>query len=121
LSASYIIVACVYRPFSRFSNVPDSPEIYTLPYTTLFRSRKIFYVFRMNVWKSGCASQSITARFSRACCVLPTRCRKLLMPPPFRSEEHTSELQSRENLVCRLLLEKKNKNDGCDRHAIGHG
>src|SRR5690606_40455029 len=27
-----------------------------------------------------------------------------------RSEEHTSELQSRENLVCRLLLEKKNRN-----------
>src|SRR5690606_26799960 len=27
--------------------------------------------------------------------------------PPHRSEEHTSELQSRENLVCRLLLEKK--------------
>src|SRR5690606_40754033 len=29
--------------------------------------------------------------------------------PPPRSEEHTSELQSRENLVCRLLLEKKKK------------
>src|SRR5436309_12281089 len=29
-----------------------------------------------------------------------------------RSEEHTSELQSRENLVCRLLLEKKNTKDG---------
>src|SRR5207342_3966100 len=29
--------------------------------------------------------------------------------PPCRSEEHTSELQSRENLVCRLLLEKKKK------------
>src|SRR5690606_41868563 len=29
----------------------------------------------------------------------------------YRSEEHTSELQSRENLVCRLLLEKKNNND----------
>src|SRR5438874_7600716 len=28
---------------------------------------------------------------------------------PFRSEEHTSELQSRRDLVCRLLLEKKNK------------
>src|SRR5690606_39587178 len=28
-----------------------------------------------------------------------------------RSEEHTSELQSRENLVCRLLLEKKNKTE----------
>src|SRR5436309_7564072 len=30
-------------------------------------------------------------------------------PTPIRSEEHTSELQSRENLVCRLLLEKKKK------------
>src|SRR5690606_39661752 len=29
--------------------------------------------------------------------------------PTLRSEEHTSELQSRENLVCRLLLEKKNR------------
>src|SRR5438874_5338576 len=29
---------------------------------------------------------------------------------PFRSEEHTSELQSRRDLVCRLLLEKKKKN-----------
>src|SRR3712207_8706047 len=35
--------------------------------------------------------------------------------PPRRSEEHTSELQSRQYLVCRLLLEKKNK-----KHASGH-
>src|SRR5207302_9981660 len=34
-----------------------------------------------------------------------------------RSEEHTSELQSRENLVCRLLLEKKNMHDA----AVGGG
>src|SRR5436309_5336253 len=33
-----------------------------------------------------------------------------LVPRDDRSEEHTSELQSRENLVCRLLLEKKKKN-----------
>src|SRR5690606_40091350 len=33
----------------------------------------------------------------------------LLLPMTSRSEEHTSELQSRENLVCRLLLEKKNQ------------
>src|SRR5690606_41697471 len=32
------------------------------------------------------------------------------VPDKVRSEEHTSELQSRENLVCRLLLEKKKKN-----------
>src|SRR5690606_41112873 len=33
----------------------------------------------------------------------------MVLPRPIRSEEHTSELQSRENLVCRLLLEKKKK------------
>src|SRR5690606_41857968 len=33
----------------------------------------------------------------------------------YRSEEHTSELQSRENLVCRLLLEKKNNKRRCSR------
>src|SRR5690606_5354863 len=33
-----------------------------------------------------------------------------------RSEEHTSELQSRENLVCRLLLEKKNNNKSVNTH-----
>src|SRR5690606_39549617 len=33
----------------------------------------------------------------------------LILQKSSRSEEHTSELQSRENLVCRLLLEKKNK------------
>src|SRR5690606_40899462 len=42
--------------------------------------------------------------------------RAIMYTPPkrvfqrWRSEEHTSELQSRENLVCRLLLEKKKKN-----------
>src|SRR2546430_14046148 len=34
-------------------------------------------------------------------------------PPSPRSEEHTSELQSQSNLVCRLLLEKKNINTNC--------
>src|SRR5690606_42154113 len=33
---------------------------------------------------------------------------KAMAAPPSRSEEHTSELQSRENIVCRLLLEEKN-------------
>src|SRR3712207_8629686 len=40
------------------------------------------------------------------------QCRRLpFSPPPLRSEEHTSELQSRQYLVCRLLLEKKKKNN----------
>src|SRR5690606_40569758 len=40
----------------------------------------------------------------------PTPDRRIDGRPLRRSEEHTSELQSRENLVCRLLLEKKKKN-----------
>src|SRR2546428_4871491 len=43
------------------------------------------------------------------CLTLPSRIRSFTAPPtsPIRSEEHTSELQSRSDLVCRLLLEKK--------------
>src|SRR5690606_39483020 len=61
------------------------PRSTLFPYTTLFRSVE-------NSWNLT-TSASI----------------KLLLPrvTRTRSEEHTSELQSRENLVCRLLLEKK--------------
>src|SRR2546430_13223102 len=45
----------------------------------------------------------------RPCC----RTRATLPPRSPRSEEHTSELQSQSNLVCRLLLEKKKKNNTC--------
>src|SRR5690606_636671 len=42
-------------------------------------------------------------------------CSPAMAPPsPTRSEEHTSELQSRENLVCRLLLEKKKTQSQCE-------
>src|SRR5258708_37520766 len=37
---------------------------------------------------------------------------------PDRSEEHTSELQSPDHLVCRLLLEKKNARDGLDKADV---
>src|SRR2546427_6257851 len=39
-------------------------------------------------------------------------------PTAFRSEEHTSELQSQSNLVCRLLLEKKKKNVAVTHSAV---
>src|SRR6478736_10086651 len=45
--------------------------------------------------------------FAAADCTSP--CWAARWRPPPRSEEHTSELQSQSNLVCRLLLEKKNK------------
>src|SRR5437016_9569754 len=58
-----------------------------------------------------------TTLFRSTCRVISTRCRALTVTTMFgttaaenRSEEHTSELQSLTNLVCRLLLEKKKKN-----------
>src|SRR5436309_9852017 len=68
------------------------PRSTLFPYTTLFRS----------------PATTTCRRRCRRCSATTPRTR--------RSEEHTSELQSRENLVCRLLLEKKT---GSAKHADG--
>src|SRR5436309_7230985 len=76
------------------------PPISTLfPYTTLFRSA------------SSRSPKRCTARSDRSSPGHPKVARPVSAHEPRdeRSEEHTSELQSRENLVCRLLLEKKKK------------
>src|SRR5690606_40977603 len=57
----------------------------------------------------GVTTPEADARFRRV--VGRPRDRHLRCLPTRRSEEHTSELQSRENLVCRLLLEKKKAQD----------
>src|SRR5690349_22400104 len=79
--------------------VPPRPPRSTLfPYTTLFRSR------------FGDKTSPIAVRLtgSRVRGRRPPRGERLWPPPSKnRSEEHTSELQSRRDLVCRLLLEKK--------------
>src|SRR6266496_6448074 len=67
-----------------FLMIRRPPRSTLFPYTTLFRSRRLS-------WTGGCVV-------------------KCLNPTP-RSEEHTSELQSRRDLVCRLLLEKKKKKE----------
>src|SRR2546428_9776089 len=64
------------------------PRSTLFPYTTLFRSVG--------------AQQAAPLR-------VPLPARRAPAPSPPRSEEHTSELQSRSDLVCRLLLEKKNR------------
>src|SRR5690606_40440966 len=51
--------------------------------------------------------------------VSPVKMNRQEIQPLPRSEEHTSELQSRENLVCRLLLEKKKKRQCRQREAQG--
>src|SRR2546429_5651585 len=78
------------------------PRSTLFPYTTLFRS--IFSAPRsMRHWICF-----VRGAIERQCRSNPrTRCRQLPQCP-LRSEEHTSELQSRLHLVCRLLLEKKN-------------
>src|SRR2546427_2235776 len=89
------------------------PRSTLFPYTTLFRSH---------------ASQHFSCAFLQRC---PAQAVEVsLMPQIFvsrqlgidalrlRSEEHTSELQSQSNLVCRLLLEKKKKKKTRDTFVI---
>src|SRR6266480_7803758 len=71
------------------------PRSTLFPYTTLFRSRHAGAVLLARPRRVGPLRSPGTRR--------PARC------AASRSEEHTSELQSHVNLVCRLLLEKKKK------------
>src|SRR3712207_8650147 len=89
------------------------PRSTLFPYTTLFRSseRKIvFLVARSEFRNGGRGRRRNRSARSHACACAYT----LYFPCAYRSEEHTSELQSRQYLVCRLLLEKKKKKTNCD-------
>src|SRR5437660_6321701 len=74
------------------------PRSTLFPYTTLFRSR--------DGKRNG---RSVKAVIHQALCHVFHFDPRALELEDVRSEEHTSELQSRGHLVCRLLLEKKNK------------
>src|SRR2546430_6370796 len=84
------------------------PRSTLFPYTTLFRSvgyarhlsRQIGIAARLLFLVVQSLDRRLSCSLSRWC--LPRRF-------SLRSEEHTSELQSQSNLVCRLLLEKKKK------------
>src|SRR5688572_30879263 len=80
------------------------PRSTLFPYTTLFRSGRRLH--RERVRREFGVHGGHRILHPRRRVVLP---RKLHTPSRVRSEEHTSELQSQSNLVCRLLLEKKNK------------
>src|SRR5690349_22325184 len=87
-----------------FFTLGRPPGSTLFPYTTLFRSRPGSV--------SGPASGGVMRQY------FPLRGHDKSRPAPgpaFRSEEHTSELQSRRDLVCRLLLEKKKKGRGTPR------
>src|SRR2546428_3294201 len=89
------------------------PRSTLFPYTTLFRSR--WTMAGPNSWQGN---RTPPTRFRSKFVRQSSRatCSKLRSEPrvtfgSLRSEEHTSELQSRSDLVCRLLLEKKKQYD----------
>src|SRR5690606_42034554 len=99
-----------------FLRPPATPEIYTLslhdalPICLMRRERAV----PANPARLRFARSPRQATITACHCVLCAAGSPRRAPPgrsPSRSEEHTSELQSRENLVCRLLLEKKKKKD----------
>src|SRR3712207_8707476 len=84
------------------------PRSTLFPYTTLFRS------CNQTSRRGGCCRGSSrgpgeSGRRTELRTAAPSRRPPAPRRPPSRSEEHTSELQSRQYLVCRLLLEKKKK------------
>src|SRR5207247_7715772 len=100
---------------------PPSPTSPLFPYTTLFRSR-----FHLITPSSGRAQSGAPQRVQRfretaSSPVQDVVVGKAAAIEPSggeaRSEEHTSELQSRVDLVCRLLLEKKNEQK-CDSLCV---
>src|SRR5690606_41014517 len=107
-------------PLLLYSRLLPSPRTTPFPYTTLFRSLKHLRARMHKENPDGEAMEAAAGQAGNGALRLVAIYgvgRKLLAevmigvrPHVFRSEEHTSELQSRENLVCRLLLEKKNNN-----------
>src|SRR5260221_2499494 len=79
--------------FFFFLMIRRPPRSTLFPYTTLFRSHRRH---NLDLLEEAGHEDALVARWPR-------------FEPDLRSEEHTSELQSHSDLVCRLLLEKKKK------------
>src|SRR5438034_9362683 len=98
----YLLLLCFFSLFFFFLMLRRPPRSTLFPYTTLFRSRvdlltSLTGVTFEDAWAGRVEGDlgGIRANF--------------IGRQTLRSEEHTSELQSHSDLVCRLLLEKKKK------------
>src|SRR5206468_12956328 len=91
-----------------FFNTPAPPELYTLSLTTLFRSPPLGRRPTHAAPRTSSEPRERELRFG-ANGASPWGSLHQFLLSRERSEEHTSELQSRSDLVCRLLLEKKKK------------
>src|SRR5687768_18185993 len=93
------------------------PRSTLFPYTTLFRSRGRRRA-RGGGARAGWLARSAPRTSASRPRIRPRRRRASAPPAPrSRSEEHTSELQSRLHLVCRLLLEKKKNKQNTDNNT----
>src|SRR3712207_8305166 len=95
------------------------PRSTLFPYTTLFRSDEI--VRTVELIAPGFGGINLEDIAAPRCFEIEKRLREKLDIPVFhddRSEEHTSELQSRQYLVCRLLLEKKKNASAIHRRML---
>src|SRR5258708_2508975 len=91
-----------------FLMIRRPPRSTLFPYTTLFRSNSLRALAAAPIWSGSRPNRESASRID-----VPA-----LSLFGLRSEEHTSELQSPDHLVCRLLLEKKNKpKHPCFRHS----
>src|SRR5687768_18500072 len=96
LYLSFVLLLLLTSFFFFFFNDTATTEIYTL---SLHDALPICYDWIRSCAQTFCLRSPSTSSTSLAACSIARR-----------SEEHTSELQSRLHLVCRLLLEKKKKN-----------
>src|SRR3712207_7205806 len=96
-----------------FLMIRRPPRSTLFPYTTLFRS------IRLTIWNGSSNSGMLNSPMSVLTADAPNPAAAAdELPRRLRSEEHTSELQSRQYLVCRLLLEKKKKQAA--HHGVVH-
>src|SRR5258708_13704243 len=98
----YGALYCVLS-FFFFLMIRRPPRSTLFPYTTLFRSPSARRRGACPAWARSGARPSTAPTVPRCSGTRPRT------GPPGRSEEHTSELQSPDHLVCRLLLEKKKR------------
>src|SRR5690606_40012664 len=100
----------LYVPILLFSVIPRLPRSTLFPYTTLFRSDTSGNEVR-DLWNVSLSMKNHNRWFNIHSITAYQYSNRFIKDGRWdfdRSEEHTSELQSRENLVCRPLLEKKN-------------
>src|SRR2546422_8562524 len=103
LSSLSIITSLIFF----FLMIRRPPRSTLFPYTTLFRSdSEAVLELRSSIKDFGQVANRIA---------------RVTNEQANRSEEHTSELQSRLHLVCRLLLEKKKKKSGKVKHGTAYG